>query len=127
MGGMGDNLSHDEVAAALRAVAALFGHWRLTDDQSAVLLGLPDGSTYSDVKRGASTSISPETGQRAAALLGIHKALRSIFREPSRGYAWVRQPNQAFGGQSALERMLSGDPSDIEAVRRYLEAELAGS
>ena len=40
--------------------------------------------------------------------MGIHKALRIVFKEPQRAYAWVKAPNTAFGGRSALEVMLRG-------------------
>jgi hypothetical protein len=58
--------------------------------------------------------------------MGIHKALRIIFAEPARGYAWVRAPNAAFGGRSAAEVMLGGDFTDLMRVRRYLDAERGG-
>ena len=58
--------------------------------------------------------------------MGIHKALRHLFKEPARAYAWVKKPNAAFGGQSALERMLAGDVTDLAAVRAYLDAERGG-
>jgi len=37
----------------------------------------------------------------------------------------VRQPNSAppFGGNSALERMLSGQVADLYVVRQYLDAQ----
>jgi hypothetical protein len=38
----------------------------------------------------------------------------------------VARPNAAFGGTSALERMLAGAPSDLTAVRNYLDAERGG-
>ena len=59
-------------------------------------------------------------------LMGIHKGLRYMFREPERGYAWMRKANRAFAGQSALERMLSGEIVDLAAVRFYLDAEVGG-
>ena len=39
--------------------------------------------------------------------------------------AWLRRPNDAplFGGRSALDRMLSGQVSDLFLVRQYLDAE----
>ena len=58
--------------------------------------------------------------------LGIHKALRYLFANPARGHEWIRKPNLAFGGRSALDRMLAGAPSDIAAVRAYLDAERSG-
>jgi len=59
-------------------------------------------------------------------LIGIHKALRIIFSEATRGYAWIRSANDAFGGASALDVMLGGELTDIMRVRRYLDAERGG-
>jgi hypothetical protein len=55
--------------------------------------------------------------------MGIHKALRTIFREPARGYGWIKAPNEIFAGQSALDVMLGGELTDLMRVRRYLDAE----
>jgi hypothetical protein len=49
-----------------------------------------------------------------------------MFREAERGYSWMRKANRAFGGQSALERMLAGEILDLAAVRSYLDAERGG-
>ena len=59
-------------------------------------------------------------------LLGIHKSLRHLFRDPPRGYEWLHKPNQAFGGASALDRLLAGSIPDLAAVRAYLDAERGG-
>ena len=58
--------------------------------------------------------------------MGIHKALRIIFSEATRGYAWIRATNDAFGGVSGLDVMLGGELTDIMRVRRYLDAERGG-
>ena len=58
--------------------------------------------------------------------MGIHKALRIIFREAQRGYAWIKAPNDAFGRRSGLEVMLGGELTDLMRVRRYLDAERGG-
>ncbi|MBS1181915.1 MAG: hypothetical protein H6Q99_1795 [Proteobacteria bacterium] len=58
-----------------------------------------------------------------AHLMGIHKGLRYLFKEPARGYEWVRKPNATFDGQSALELMLRGELSDLADMRAYLNAE----
>jgi hypothetical protein len=55
--------------------------------------------------------------------MGIHKALRIIFLDPQRGYDWIKAPNAAFGGRSALAVMLGGELTDLMRVRRYLDAE----
>jgi hypothetical protein len=58
-----------------------------------------------------------------AHLMGIHKGLRYLFKEPARGYAWIRKPNAAFGGESALSLMLRGEMSDLSAMREWIDAE----
>jgi hypothetical protein len=58
--------------------------------------------------------------------MGIHKALRLIFRDTARVYDWIRLPNTVFGGRTALEVMLGGELTDLMRVRRYLDAERGG-
>lgn len=115
-----------EAAAMLRAALNLFTKWGLTDAQARLLLGQPSASTFYRWKRGEIGAIPADTVWRLGDLMGIHKALRYLFMEPERGYAWVRKPNAAFGGVSALGRMLAGAPSDLSSVRAYLDAERGG-
>ena len=63
---------------------------------------------------------------RLGVLLGIHKALRILFREPARDYAWVEKPNAAFGRRSTLDLMINGYITDLMRVRNYLDAECYG-
>lgn len=118
-------ISEAEGQAAFRAVRTLFGHWGLSDAQGAVLLDCPL-RTYRRWKAEGPPRLGRDTKARLSNLLGIHKALRILFTEPQRGYAWVKAPNQAFGGMSALEVMLGGDLTDLMRVRRYLDAERGG-
>ncbi len=111
-----------EAAAMFRAALNLFRLWGLGDEQAATLLDLPV-RTYRRWKAEAAGRIGRDGRARLSNLMGIHKALRLIFREPQRGYAWMRKPNDAFGGHSALEVMLGGELTDIMRVRRYLDAE----
>jgi hypothetical protein len=115
-------ITDDEAAAMFRAVVNLFRLWSLTDDEAATLLDLPARS-YARWKAGALGRIDRDGKARLSNLMGIHKSLRIIFREPQRGYAWVKAANEAFGGRSALDIMLGGELTDLMRVRRYLDAE----
>lgn len=115
-----------EAAAMLRAVFNLFRLWQVNDTQARVLLGQPSASTFYRWKRGVIGAVPSDTVWRLGDLMGIHKALRHLFTEAERGYAWVSRANAAFGGRSALDRMLAGAPSDLTAVRDYLDAERGG-
>jgi hypothetical protein len=118
-------ITDEEGAAMFRAVLNLFRHWDITDEQAATLLDLPV-RTYRRWKAGGSSRIGRDGKARLSNLMGIHKALRYIFREPQRAYAWIKAPNAAFGGRTALDIMLGGELTDLMRVRRYLDAERGG-
>jgi len=120
-----DPISDAEAAAMFRAAVSLFARWNLTDEQAATLLDMPVRS-YGRWKAGGPGRIDRDGKARLSNLMGVHKALRIIFREPQRGYAWIRAPNAAFDGRSALEIMLGGELTDLMRVRRYLDAERSG-
>jgi len=122
----GNAVTAPEAEAMLRAVLALFDRWGLTAAEARRLLGEPSERTYQRWRRGEVAAIPHDTVFRLGALLGIHKALRYMFPSPERGYAWVRKPNAAFGGRSALDKMLQGAPTDVAGVRAYLDAERGG-
>lgn len=111
-----------EAAAMFRACLNLFRLWDVSDAQAATLLDLPARS-YARWKAGTVGRIDRDQRARLSNLMGIHKALRIIFREPARAYAWIKAPNAALGGRSALDVMLGGELTDLMRVRRYLDAE----
>lgn len=111
-----------EARAMFRAAVNLFRLWGVSDGEAAILLDLP-ARTFARWKAGEIGRIGRDGRARLSNLMGIHKALRLIFREPSRGYAWVKAPNEAFGGRRALDVMLMGELTDLMRVRRYLDAE----
>jgi hypothetical protein len=119
----GGRITPAETAAMLRAAFRLFEKWGVSDAEARVLLGQPSASTFYRWKRGEIGGVPADTAWRLGDLMGIHKALRYLFTDVERCYAWVRKPSTAFGGVSALDRMLAGAPSDLTAVRHYLDAE----
>jgi hypothetical protein len=122
----GGQITAAEGQAMLRAVLTLFERWDLSSVEARRLLGEPSERTYQRWRRGEVATIPYDTNFRLGTLLGIHKALRYMFTTPERGYAWVRKSNAAFGGQSALQKMMQGAPTDLAQVRDYLDAERGG-
>lgn len=118
-------ISQGEAAAMFRAAINLFGKWELTDEQAATLLDMPVRS-YRRWKAEGAGRISRDGSARLSNLMGIHKALRIVFTESQRGYAWIKAGNEVFGGGSALDVMLGGELTDIMRVRRYLDAARGG-
>ena len=107
---------------ALRAFFRLVELWGLTVEEARVLLGRPSRATLYNWKAGKVRSLPHDTLRRVSYLLGIHKALQILYADPALADGWLKRPNDAFGGQSALQRMLAGDIADLAAVRAHLDA-----
>jgi len=110
---------------ALRSFFRLAEAWQLRVAEQRRLLGDPPESTFYKWKREQDGVPGRDVIERISYLLGIFKALQILFPDPAQADAWLRKPNQAalFGGQSALERMLSGNVADLFVVRQYLDAQ----
>lgn len=109
------------VAASLRAFFRIAEAWKLTNEEARALLGRPARSTFYKWKRGHGAGVPWDTVRRVSYVLGIYKALQILFPVAAQADGWIRRPSSAFGGGSALERMLGGDVTDLAAVRRYLD------
>lgn len=116
-------ITDEEAAALARTAVNLFRAWQLSDIEARTLLGDMAQRTWARWKEGGIGRIDRDLRARMAILMGIHKGLRYLFTEPARGYAWIRKPNSAFAGQSALDVMMRGEITDLIDLRAYLDAE----
>lgn len=113
---------------ALRTFFRIADAWGLSVDEQLVLLGEPSRSTLFAWKKRGAERLPRDVLERLSYIFGIWKALQILLPEAESADGWIRRPNRAapFGGRSALERMLSGNVSDLYEVRRYLDAERGG-
>ena len=113
---------------ALRAFFRIAGLWNLSVREQMTLLGLTARSTFFKWKKDPNTALPKDTLERISYLLGIYEALQILLPDEQAADDWVRCPNTAspFGGGSALDRMLSGQVSDLYVVRQYLDAQRGG-
>ena len=116
-------------AAGLRAFARIAEAWGLSVDEQLALLGQPPRSTFFAWRKQPERAALPrDTLERLSNILGIYKSLQILLPETAAADNWVRQPNSAapFGGGTALQRMLAGNVSDLNFVRRYLDGVRGG-
>lgn len=106
---------------AKRAFFRIADLWGLSSDDARVLLGQPGRSTFFSWKKGQGGSLSRDEFERVSYVLGIYKGLQVLFPDNAQADEWIKKPNEAFGGRSALDRMLGGNVSDLHAVRVYIE------
>lgn len=117
----------DEIGlAGLKAFFEIVKLWHLSMDDARILLGMPSRRTLYNWKSGAVRTVPHDVLTRLSYIVGIYKALQVLYADPVLADRWIRQPNSAFGGQSALRRMLAGEITDLAAVRDYLDSVRGG-
>ncbi len=120
---MPGSMSVQKSRIAVKAFFRIMDLWAVSGGDAMVLLGQPPRSTFFKWKKGVlSKSLPHDTIRRISYILGVYKALQILFKSSAQGDAWIRRPNDAFAGDSALERMLGGDVTDLAVVRAHLDA-----
>ncbi|MEM9385056.1 MAG: MbcA/ParS/Xre antitoxin family protein [Pseudomonadota bacterium] len=107
---------------AIRACLGIASRWELTRDQSLVLLGGPSERTFYRWRDGKVSGVPTDTVERISVLMGVYKATHILFPVAERADGYVKRPNAAFGGMSALDVMLQGRVDDLYQVHRHLDA-----
>lgn len=109
-------------ATGLSVFFNLAREWHLTEEEQAVLLGV-ECNQLNQWREQPAVSLETDTIDRLSYLFGIYKALQILFPSAEDGALWLHAPNDAplFQGKSALDRMSSGQVSDLRVVRQYLD------
>lgn len=119
---------HDMSAAAMRTYPNIARDWGLKENEAALLLGAPD-STYRRWRKAPEDArLDVNQLERMSLILGIYKALQILLPRADAADSWLRRPNNnpRFAGQPPLERLRSGQVSDLYVVRQYLDAVRGG-
>lgn len=113
---------------ALRTFFRIAGAWGLSTQDARTLLGSPPESTFYKWKAGRVGQVSRDVLERVSYILGIYSALQILLPDPGAADAWIKRDNTAptFGGHPAIDRMLSGNVSDLYLVRQYVDAQRGG-
>jgi antitoxin Xre/MbcA/ParS-like protein len=112
--------------AGIRTFFRIADRWDLTAEQQRRLLGEPPRSTFYKWRGGDYGGVRADTLERLSHLFGVYGALHGLFLDKRQADEWVRWPNDAFAGKSALDHMLGGRVADLYDVRRYAEAAAEG-
>lgn len=117
----------NETAASLRAFFAIAEAWKLSTEDQIKLLGSPGRSTFFKWKKDM-PPLPAATLERISHVLNIYRTLELIMPDQNAADTWVHRQNLApiLNGKTALDRMLSGQVSDLYAIRQYLDAQRGG-
>lgn len=109
---------------AVKLFLKLADEWALPEADQLTLCGAASRTTLKRWKdklvHGDSIKLNGDTLERLSVIAGIRKGVELLYPK-DQWNAFMRKPNQFLGGQSALERMLSGRIIDLYDVRRMLD------
>lgn len=106
---------------ALRTFEKIADAWKLRPSERRALLGDVPATTYDRMRKAPDRStLSKDTLERISHVLGVYKALHVLFTNATYADRWVKEPNAAFGGAPALDRMTEGF-TQLVSVRRFLD------
>jgi len=112
------------IPAELQAFVNIAEAWGLSTDEQLILLGSPGRPSYVKWKKDGG-ALPKDTVERISHVLAIFKALQILLPDETAADGWVKRPNTYFGGQTALEVMLSGF-AELYSVRAHLDAQRGG-
>jgi hypothetical protein len=114
--------------AGLRGFCRIAEQWQLSTDEQIKLLNVPPSTFHGWKANPDGARLHHDTLERISYIFGIYKNLHILLSDKQSADNWVHQPNKGslFGGQPAIDRMISGNVSDLFVVRRYLDAQVRG-
>ena len=120
-------MTEQELAGSgLRTFFRISEKWQISPEQQGSLLGCEDRRTLDSWRRGDCSGVSHDVLIRISYVLGIYKALHTIFPNELQADGWIMRPNSAvlFAGRSAIDLMEEEGIDGLAAVRRYLDDQL---
>lgn len=114
-------LNDDKVG--FKAAVNILELWKFTDSEKAIVLGDFSNSTFRRLKGGnLARMLTIDRRTRVSLILGIHKALRTMFIQDKNRLEWVNNQNRIFGDHSPKDVMLSGALIGLHQIRHYLDS-----
>jgi hypothetical protein len=116
-------LKSEQARKALsEAVTEVLSRWQLTDDDQAMLLGLPDPARLADFREGEPLPDDPELLERVGHLLAVHRALNKIYGgDQILCNRWMRAKDPLLG-RPPLEVVREAGLEGLIIVQRALES-----
>lgn len=115
---------HELSEPALRTFFRLAEEWSLSTDEQTSLLGIPDQATLARWRQGAIDRVDDGVLVRISLLLGIYRALHTVFNDRNQANGWLGRihVDGQFQGTSALAHMLKEGLPGLQLVHAQLNA-----
>lgn len=117
------SISEEEFIVAIDAAFNIFNYWKISDEDKRKILGGITESDLIELKKGmVKNQLETDLLERISCILSIWTSLKILIPEREIADRWIRTTNTEtlFKGSSPLEKVISGDLSDLHEVKGYL-------
>ncbi|WP_339806174.1 DUF2384 domain-containing protein [uncultured Marinobacter sp.] len=116
------SVSEQEARVGLIGFRYIMEQWHCTVEEQQQLLSL-DADTFQVLQSQASPEMPDDVLMRISYLMGIYRALNTLYPTEERAVGRIRLPttDEPFCGQSALNFMLTHSLEGIALTRRYFD------
>ena len=121
-GGPGPAVFADKAEAALKGFRYIVAQWGCVAAEQKQLLGLSQAE-FEDLTSDKSAEISVQVLQRISYLMGIARALDTLYPSDDRAAERIRKPttDEPFCGLSPMAFMLADPQEGLKLTRRYFD------
>lgn len=117
-------IADKKLQIAVKTFCSIARDWGLDDSECARILNQNDADFLS--LKSTKAPISNEVVFRISCVFSIYHALQILIPDHKASDRWVKLHNNAalFEGQSALDKMMTGNISDLSGVVDYLVGQI---
>ena len=108
---------------ALSAFWNIMDQWGVESEDQISLIGIKTDLSCDELKEMNVSSLSSEMIARISLVLKIYKFLEILFPNREQSNDWIKKPNDAFDGTTALMSILSDKENGLLAVAEYLNSQ----
>lgn len=119
-------VNHTRVKAVWRSIEVLQSEFGLSDTEMAAALGGMPASLLHEGICNQDVQVPDIIERRVSMILGIHKALQTLFPDNRQALTWIDRKNSSplFDGKCPRTLITSGDIKQLAQVRKFLDHEL---
>ncbi|MDO6834069.1 DUF2384 domain-containing protein [Pseudoalteromonas carrageenovora] len=110
---------------ALRVFLNIMEKWKVPIKEQIKLLGQTSEFLLKQKEQGAVMILPNDSLLRISYILGIYKALGTLFPDKKLAHEWITKKNLVFEGKSALDFIVIDSSNRLPQVRGYLDGQVA--
>jgi len=101
----------------------IMDQWGVKSEDQIAFSGIKTDLSCDELKTINVSSLSSEMIARISLVLKIYKYLEILFPNREQSHAWIKKPNDAFDGKTALMVILSDNKNGLVTVAEYLNSQ----